>query len=80
MFSLLVAAELKDQIDYLANTYKNVSPVLLEVHRSQDELENLIKGHDVIIRYTVYRIREAAVNKLIAKKVHFMIKLHIKKL
>jgi hypothetical protein len=45
---------LKNEADKIANKYKNVTPVLLDVTRSNDELEKLIKNHQIVIRYILY--------------------------
>ena len=45
----LAAANLKREIDALANRYPNTVPVLLDVNNEQD-LEKLIKANDLVIR------------------------------
>ena len=45
-----IAAQIKEEIDRLATTFPNTVPELLEIHRSQDELENMVQGHDLVIR------------------------------
>ena len=46
-----VAAALKQDCDNLAARYPNTTPVLLDVQRSQEELEVLIQDSDVVVRY-----------------------------
>ncbi len=44
------AAALKTEADALGARYPNTTPVLLDVQRSQEELEHLIQDHDVVVR------------------------------
>lgn len=54
--SVTVAAQIKEEIDKLAQNYPNTEPVLLELHRSQQEVEDLIKEHDLVISLLPYAL------------------------
>ena len=45
-----MAAQYKEEVDKLANMFPKTVPVTLEMHRSMDEVETLVEGHDVVIR------------------------------
>jgi alpha-aminoadipic semialdehyde synthase len=47
---ITVCSALKKEVDKLASKYGNIVPTILDVTRSQDELEKLIKNHQVVIR------------------------------
>ena len=41
---------MKTEIDKLATSFPNTTPVLLDIGRNMEELEKLVKGHDLVIR------------------------------
>ena len=41
---------MKTEIDRLAKSFPNTTPVLLDIGRNMEELEKLVKGHDLVIR------------------------------
>ena len=41
---------MKTEIDKLATSFPNTTPVLLDIGRNIEELEKLVKGHDLVIR------------------------------
>ena len=47
------ASHIKVEVDNLANRFPNTTPVLLEVDRRPDEVEKLIKSHDLVIRLVI---------------------------
>ena len=49
MFNFLVSA-LKDEVDHLYGKYKRVNPVILDVSQEKDRLDELVKGHDLVVR------------------------------
>ncbi|ELT95650.1 hypothetical protein CAPTEDRAFT_173154 [Capitella teleta] len=51
-----VAAQFREEIDRLARTFPNTVPELLEIHRSNDELEKMIQGHDLVISLLPYSL------------------------
>ena len=44
------ASQVKEEIDRLAATYPNTTPVMLDIHRSEEDLTELIKAHDLVVR------------------------------
>ena len=53
-FVKILVSALKNEADKIANKYQNVTPVLLDVTRSNEELEKLIKNHQIVIRYILH--------------------------
>ncbi len=49
-YCVIIGAQYKDEIDYLAERFRNTTPIMLELHRSQEEIEQLIKDHDIVVR------------------------------
>ena len=45
-----LASALKNEADKLASKYPQTIPVVIDILRSQDELEKLIKNHQIVIR------------------------------
>lgn len=50
LFNFLVSA-LYDEVEALADAYRNVEPVVADVSISKDKLNKLVAGHDLVIRY-----------------------------
>jgi hypothetical protein len=46
----MTASALKNEADKLASKYPQTMPVVIDILRSQDELEKLIKNHQIVIR------------------------------
>ena len=44
------AGQVKTEIDKLAKSFPNTTPILLDIGRNMEELEKLVKGHDLVIR------------------------------
>ena len=53
---MIKVSALKNEADKLASKYPQTYPVLLDISRSQDELEKLIKNHQIVIRLKNYLI------------------------
>lgn len=67
--SLTVVSALKNEADKLANKYKQTSPVLLDVTRSRDELEKLVKSHQCVISLLPYTYHASVAELCIKYKV-----------
>ena len=48
--SITLVSALKNEADKLASKYNNTIPIMLDIERSQEELEKLIKNHQIVIR------------------------------
>ena len=48
--SITLVSALKNEADKLASKYANIYPVSLDVSRSNEELEKLIRNHQCVIR------------------------------
>lgn len=46
---------MKSEIDKLASQFPNTEPVLLEMHRSEEDVEKLVGDHDVVVRLVMLR-------------------------
>ena len=50
VFNFLVSA-LHDEVEALADAYRNVEPVVADVSKSKNKLNELVAEHDLVIRY-----------------------------
>ena len=53
---LIAASQMKTEIDNLASQYPNTEPVLLEMHRSLDEIDKLVADNDVVLRFKKFHV------------------------
>lgn len=67
-----VASAIKQQIDVLANKYPNTCPVLLDIHRSREELDRLVDGHDLVISLLPYTLHPEVAKLCIRHKRHMV--------
>ncbi|KAK2187791.1 hypothetical protein NP493_154g03016 [Ridgeia piscesae] len=54
--AVTVAAQVKTEIDRLAKSFPNTTPILLDIGRNMEELEKLVKGHDLVISLLPYSL------------------------
>lgn len=67
--AITIVSALKNEADKLANKYKQCSPMLLDVTRSGDELEKLIKNHQTVISLLPYSYHASVAELCIKYKV-----------
>lgn len=67
--SLTIVSALKNEADKLANKYERCSPMLLDVTRSRDELEKLIKSHHCVISLLPYSFHASVAELCVKYKV-----------
>ena len=63
---------MQDEIDGLANRYPNVTPVLTEMQRSQDDIEALIKSHDVVVSLLPYSLHSTVAKMCIRNQTNMV--------
>jgi alpha-aminoadipic semialdehyde synthase len=51
--SITLVSALKNEADKLASKYRNIYPISLDVTRSNEELEKLIRNNQCVIRYLI---------------------------
>ncbi|CAH1783508.1 unnamed protein product [Owenia fusiformis] len=55
-YHVTLVSDLKESADALANKFRNVEPMLLDTQRNKDEVEGLIKQHDLVISLLPYQL------------------------
>ena len=65
VFNFLVSA-LHDEVEALADTYRNVEPIVADVSKSKDKPNKLVAEHDLVIRY-VPRFSDFHFNRKVVK-------------
>ena len=65
VFNFLVSV-LHDEVEALADAYRNVEPIVADVSKSKDKLNKLVAEHDLVIRY-VPRLRDFHFNRKVLK-------------
>ena len=50
-FHLHLVSRQGDQVQELAKRHKNTTPITMDIERSQEGVEGLVKAHDVVIRF-----------------------------
>lgn len=70
--SITLASALKNQADLLASKYSQTIPHLLDIERSQEELEKLIKSHQVVISLLPYSLHPRIAELCIKYKVNMV--------
>lgn len=73
--SLTVVSALKNEADKLANKYKQTFPMLLDITRSRDDLEKLVKNHHIVISLLPYSHHASVAELCIKYKVKILINL-----
>ena len=68
--SMTIVSALKNEADKLSNKYKQCSPMLLDVTRSRDELEKLVKNHHCVISLLPYTFHASVAELCIKYKVN----------
>jgi len=49
-YHVYIVSSLKSEVDKLIGKYKRASPIILDVNNEQERLEELVKGHDLVVR------------------------------
>lgn len=69
---LIVASQLKEEADVLANKFPGVEPVLLNVLERPDTLNEIVKSADVVVSLLPYSLHHVIANACIHGKTHLV--------
>ncbi|PBC30496.1 alpha-aminoadipic semialdehyde synthase, mitochondrial [Apis cerana] len=69
---LIVASQLKEEADILANNFPGVEPVLLNVVERPDTLNDIVKSADVVVSLLPYSLHHVVANACIHAKTHLV--------
>ena len=69
---ITVCSALKKQVDKLASKYNQILPSIIDITRSQEELEKLIKNHQVVISLLPYSYHPVIAELCIKYKVNMV--------
>ncbi|CAK9832920.1 Alpha-aminoadipic semialdehyde synthase, mitochondrial [Anthophora retusa] len=69
---LIVASQLKEEADVLANKFPGVEPVLLNVLERPDTLSEIVKPADVVVSLLPYSLHHVVANVCIEAKTHLV--------
>jgi alpha-aminoadipic semialdehyde synthase len=69
---LTVCSALKKEVDKLAAKYSQVVPTILDVTRSKEELEKLLKNHHIVISLLPYSFHPSIAELCIKYKVNMV--------
>jgi len=68
-----VASAIPDEVDKMSSrNFRNTSPVLLDVLKEKERLEDLIKGHDVVVSLLPYTMHYDIAEVCVEHKKHFV--------
>jgi len=70
--SITLVSALKNEADKLASKYQNTYPILLDINRSQEELEKLIKNHQIVISLLPNNLHPSIAQLCIKHKVNMV--------
>lgn len=70
--SITIVSALKNEADKLASKYPNTIPMVLDITRSQDELEKLIKNHHIVISLLPYAYHPSIAQFCIKYKINMV--------
>lgn len=69
---LIVASQLKEEADVLANKFPGVEPVFLNVLERSDTLQDIIKSADVVVSLLPYSLHHVIAKECINAKTHLV--------
>ena len=72
LFLNWLVSALKNEADKLASKYPNTIPMVLDITRSQDELEKLIKNHHIVISLLPYAYHPSIAQFCIKYKINMV--------